>query len=118
MGLFEDIYGDKPWHFRLRQWFRVAPYTLVGWRIARAIERLKLRFPRLVNEGEATARVIDDAFGGYPLEEDFETKEDAVRLLQAIWDIVDNWDGSRINVAWSQGRDLPEGGVRTWARAD
>lgn len=76
-----------------------------------AIESLYLKMPWVANEGEATARVVDRCFAGYPMADDFASKEEAVALLAAIWDVVDNWDGSRINVRWDK-----EGfNVREWA---
>ena len=89
------------------------------WSIETKAHRMWHRFvfhhPRFKNEGEATAQVVDMAFGGYPMGANFASKEDAVQLLQSIWDIVDNWDGSRVNVAWARGdkKGLP---VYDWAR--
>lgn len=56
---------------------------------------LKSKIP--ISEGEATARVIDSRFKGYPLPERFKSKEDAVALLETIWMDIDNWDGSKDN---------------------
>lgn len=77
------------------------------------------RMPWVPNEGEATARVVDMCFEGYPMPEDFADKEDAVNLLQSIWNVVDNWDGSRVNVEWaSTGRTgTQHGTVADWARS-
>ena len=96
---------NRTWHYR---WFSLQS------KVHRIKYRLERRFPRLVNEGEATARVVNMAFGGYPMAKDFQSKEEAVHLLQAIWDIVDNWgDGRRINVEWARGGV----NVYEWARA-
>ena len=77
------------------------------WRLkskaSNAWDRTTTRFPRLTNEGEATARAIDFSFNGYPLEENYRDKEEAVMHLQMIWDIIDDWgDGRRINVERAQ----------------
>jgi hypothetical protein len=70
------------------------------------------RRPWVENEGAATAVVVNMCFGGYPMLKDFKTKEEAVNLLASIWDVVDNWDGSRVNVRWAAG----EKNVYEWAR--
>lgn len=99
---------------RLWRGYWMARYR-VSARLSRFWHRAQMRFPRLVNEGAATALVVDMCFDGYPMAKDFATKEDAVRLLQSIWDVVDNWDGSRVNVPWSQGlKSNPS--VYEWAR--
>lgn len=93
--------------------FRQRAWRLLPRRTRWALEERWSKRPWVKNEGEATAEVVNMCFGGYPMLADFETKEDAVRLLAAIWDVVDNWDGSRINVKWAAG----EKNVWEWARS-
>jgi hypothetical protein len=77
-------------------------YRLEG-RKYRLQEQLTRRFPRLANEGSATARAIDYTFDGFPLEENYQDKAEAVSHLQLIWDIMDDWgDGRRVNVERAQ----------------
>lgn len=66
---------------------------------ARHVKALYLRAPWFMNEGEATCVAIDYCFDGFPLEKNFESKEDAVAMLAHIWNTLDDWDGSRSNVA-------------------
>jgi hypothetical protein len=87
----------------------------IRYRVKWFVEETWLKMPWIANEGEATARVVNMCFDGYPFPEDFKTKEDAVNLLQSIWNVVDNWDGSRVNVDWAAGRK--DGiSVSRWAR--
>lgn len=82
---------------------------LLAWKLGWWWERNREKLPWIENEGEATARVVDLAFDmGYPQVEDYDSIEDAVQHLQDIWNIIDNWDGSRLNVKWA--RDgIPKG---------
>lgn len=54
-----------------------------------------------LEEGNATANVVNMVFNGYPRAEDFASKEEAVQMLKRIWDVVDNNDGTKINVEWA-----------------
>lgn len=72
-----------PFKHRLRWWWR----------------DVKNQLPWRMNEGEATARIVESLFNGYPSPAQFESKEQAVALLEAIWDVLDDWDGGRRNVA-------------------
>lgn len=65
--------------------------------------------PWMTSEGEATARVVDRAFDkGFPMSKDYADLDAAVQHLQDIWNIVDNWDGSRLNVEWAR-NGIPKG---------
>ena len=73
------------------------------WRLRASGESLRLRlqrhYPRFVNEGMATAHVVDSTFRGLPLPEHYADKLEAVMHLQLIWDVLDDLgDGRRINV--------------------
>lgn len=88
------------------------------WRIIFDWEEFVEKLPWVPNEGEATARAVNMAFDrGYPMEKDYETPEAMLQHLQNIWDIVDNWDGSRVNVEWAN-RGIPAGWLHSGAPGD
>ncbi|WP_159600243.1 hypothetical protein [Agromyces humi] len=84
---------------------RIIPPRLrvaINFRAAAIRGELEHLFPAIVNEGEATAIAANLAFPNYPSSRDYRTKQDAVEHLQLLWNILDDWDGSRRNVLRSQ----------------